>query len=95
MTQVAANCKLIAKNFLSRDRKHASTPDADMEDDQNGYCMLTDLVLCCCAPPTSNAFLMCVFVLRRSDCEDQHVKIKCFRYTMLESSSHLEIPVVN
>ena len=32
-------------NFPPRDRKTASTPDVNMEDDQNGYCVLLMLLL--------------------------------------------------
>lgn len=69
-------------NVLRRDRKPASTPDADMEDDQNGYCvlfqdLLTCFILCYC--PCVYEYISKVFLLYRSDGDDQHAKMKCFR----------------
>lgn len=69
-------------NVLPRERKPASTPDADMEDDQNGYCVLFQdvdpfylVLLGMCV----QIYISKVFLLYRSDGDDQHAKMKCFR----------------
>lgn len=69
--------------FCSRDRKAALTPDADMEDDQNGCAALIEKL------QETFCFYCCVHVCNyrddrdrlacRSDGDDQHIKIKCFR----------------
>ncbi|XP_034032672.1 aryl hydrocarbon receptor nuclear translocator-like protein 2 isoform X2 [Thalassophryne amazonica] len=63
----------------NQETKSASILDANMEDDQNGYCTSSSFLdghLCFCL------LLHCktpVFLLYRSEGEDQHAKIKYFR----------------